>query len=433
MSVLSFARDLWTDVPRCRHHVLSRLAPSSRVLFVSPPATHIRDAIRQVPKGGFAQSGLTEVSPELFTFVPPPWLPYSDRPFVNRALEVARAGYIRHLLARLGMQHPILYVWHPAFVDMVERFDAALVVYHCYDEYGAFRGARRKEIEAQEARLLQRADVVFTVSTGLRERRVGMNPNTHVVHNGVDADSFAAALAPETVVAPDIAAIPRPIVGCISRVVPEYFDAALLREVFRKRRDLSLVVIGPESPPQEFGGDDLERLKAEPNVHFLGMRPFESLPSYLKAMDVCTIPYRVTGNTQLADPLKLYEYLAAGKPIVSVPRDFSDDVRPFVRTGAGADEWVAAIEESLATDSPELRAARQAVAHDNTWDQRIDQISHLIRAALARRENASSSGRGLRRIDHQARPPAPASASTRGTTRISEVLIGQASAVRCRV
>lgn len=416
LSVLSFARDLWTDVPRCRHHVLSRLAPSSRVLFVSPPATHIRDVVRKVPKGSFAQSGLTQVSPELFTFEPPPWLPYSDRPFLNRALEVVRAGYIRHLLDRLGMQHPILYVWHPAFIDMVERFEAPLVVYHCYDEYGAFRGANREEIEAQEARLLRRADVVFTVSSGLRERRVGMNPNTFVVHNGVDADSFATALAPETVVAPDIASIPRPIVGCISRVVPEYFDAALLRDVFRKRRDWSLVVIGPESPPQEFGGDDLERLKAEPNVHFLGMRPFESLPSYLKGMDVCTIPYRVTGNTELADPLKLYEYLAAGKPIVSVPREFADDVRPFVRTGADPDEWVAAIDESLSIDSPELRGARQAVAHDNTWDQRIDQISRLITAALARREGASRSGRDLWRVDHQARHPAPASASTRGTT-----------------
>jgi glycosyltransferase involved in cell wall biosynthesis len=140
------------------------------------------------------------------------------------------------------------------------------------------------------------------------------------------------------------------------------------------------------------------------------------LPSYLKAMDVCTIPYRLTGNTQLADPLKLYEYLAAGKPIVSVPRAFADDVRPFVRTGADADEWVGAIEESLALDSPERQAARQAVAHDNTWDQRIGQISQLIRRALAAREGTSRSGRDLWQIDHQTRHPAAASASTRGTT-----------------
>ena len=157
VSILSFARDLWTDVPRCRHHVMSRLAPSSRVLFVSPPATHVRDVAQKLRPGGLSHSGLTQVSPELFTFVPPPWLPYSNRPALNRALEGLRASYIRHLLERLEMHHPILYVWHPAFIDMVERFDAPLVVYHCYDEYGAFRGANREEIEAQEARLLRRA------------------------------------------------------------------------------------------------------------------------------------------------------------------------------------------------------------------------------------------------------------------------------------
>jgi glycosyltransferase involved in cell wall biosynthesis len=346
--------------------------------------------------------------------VPPPWLPYSSRPSLNHVLESVRAFYIRRLCDRLKMRDPILYVWHPAFIDMVDHFDAPLVVYHCYDEYAAFRGANREEILAQEERLLRRADLVFTVSPGLRERRVRVNPNTFVVRNGVDADHFATALAPETVVPPDIASIPRPIIGCISRVVPEYFDAALLRDVCRRRRDWSLVVVGPESAPQVTGGADLEELKAEPNAHFLGMRSFESLPSYLKAMDVCTIPYRVTGNTELADPLKLYEYLAAGKPIVSVRREFADDVRAFVHTGADADEWIAAIEQALALDSPDVTAARQAVARDNTWDHRIDRISHLIAAALESREAAR--GRGAWPIDHHARHPAAASASTRGTT-----------------
>ena len=413
LSILSFARDLWTDLPRCRHHVLSRLAPSNRVLFVSPPATHIRDVGRNLHQGGFAQPGLTQVSQEVFGFVPPPWLPYSNRPALDRALEGLRARYIRHLLNRLGMHQPILYVWHPAFIDMVERFDAPLVVYHCYDEYGAFRGANREKIEAQEARLLRRADLVFTVSPGLRARRIDLNPNTFVVRNGVDADSFAKALAPDTVVAPDIASIRRPIIGCIARVVPEYFDAALLREVFRRRPDWSLVVIGPETPPQVSGGEDLELLKSEPNVHFLGRRSFQSLPSYLKAMDVAVMPYQLTRNIQLGDSLKMYEYLAAGKPIVSVPLEFAEDVRPFVHTAATADEWIAGIEEALALDSPELATARQAVAHDNTWDQRVGQISHLIRTALASRKGASHSGVGFW---HQARHPAATSASARGTT-----------------
>lgn len=380
--VLSFARDRWTDVPRCRHHVLSRLAAGRRVLLVSPPATHVRRAVHGLLHGGLAQSGLTQVSHGLFTFEPPPWLPYSSRPALNRPLEGLRASYIRRLLDHLGMARPILYVWHPAFIDIVERFEAPLVVYHCYDEYSAFRGANREELEAQEARLLRRADLVFTVTPGLRERRVGLNPQTFVVRNGVDADYFGTALAPGTIVPSDIGSIPRPIIGCVTRVVPEYFDARLLGEVFRRRSGWSLVVIGPESPAHVSGGDDLRELKALPNVHFLGPRRFDSLPAYLKSMDVCLMPYQLTRNIQLGDSLKMYEYLAAGKPIVSVPLDFADDVKPLVRVASGVDEWIAVIEEALTLDSPEFRLARQAVAGDNTWDQRVEQISQLVATAL---------------------------------------------------
>lgn len=301
----------------------------------------------------------------------------------------ACASYIRHLLDRLEMHRPILYVWHPAFIDIVERFDEApLVVYHCYDEYTAFRGANREELERQEARLLRRADLVFTVSPGLRERRVGLNPNTFVVRNGVDADYFAKALAPQTVVPSDTARIPPPIIGCVARVVPEYFDAGLLRQVFLRRPDWSLVVIGPETAELLSGGDDLRELKTQPNVHFIGLRPFDSLPAYLKGMGVCAMPYRLTRNIQLGDSLKLYEYLAAGKPIVSVPLDFADDVRPFVRAARDADEWIAAIDDALAHDTKDLRDGRRAVARENTWDQRVDQISHLITEALHRRDEA---------------------------------------------
>jgi len=385
LPILSFARDFWTDVPRCRHHVLSRLAEYSRVLFVSPPTTHLRDTAHKLRSGGFTDRGLTQVSPGLFTFVPPAWLPYSYRPTLNRMLEGLRVSYIRHLLDRLEMHRPILYVWHPAFIDLVERFDAPLVVYHCYDEYAAFRGANREELEAQEARLLRRADLVFTVSPGLRERRVEVNPNTFVVRNGVDADHFAGALDPGTVVPPDLARIPRPIIGCLSRVVPEYFDAGLLRQVCLERPDWSLVVIGPENAEVVSGGDELRALKSQSNVHFIGRRAFESLPAYLKGMDVCVMPYRVTRNIQLGDSLKMYEYLAAGKPIVSVPLDFAAEVRPFVRVAHDADGWIAAIDDALAHETRDAQAARRALARENTWDQRVDQISHLIGEALNRR------------------------------------------------
>ena len=295
--ILSFARDLWTDVPRCRHHVMSRLAPSSRVLFVSPPATQIRDVARKLRQGGLSQSGLTQVSPELFTFVPPPWLPYSNRPALNRALEGLRASYIRHLLDRLEMHQPILYVWHPAFIDMVERFDAPLVVYHCYDEYGAFRGANREEIEAQEARLLrQRRSRIHRVARPARAacpRQPEHIRRPQRRRRRLFRESARAR-------APSSHQTLRPFRGRLSAASRASCPSTSTRLSFAKCSEGARSGRSSSSVPKARRRCPAARtsqlLKAEPNVHFLGMKSFESLPSYLKAMDVCTIPYRVTGQ-----------------------------------------------------------------------------------------------------------------------------------------
>jgi glycosyltransferase involved in cell wall biosynthesis len=382
-SILSLARDRWNDVPRCRHHVMSRLSQRNRVLFVSG-TVYVRRALQALTQAD--DFGVSQVSDSLFTFVPPPWLPHSFRPSLNLVLASAQALAIRRILRRLDMEtRPIAYAWHPDAVDVVERLDPSLVVYHCYDEVAAFPGDDPGRIRAQEERLLKRADLVFAVSPGLCDRKRVFNPNVRLMRNGVDAVRFSAARSSGTAVPEDIASIKGPIVGCVTRVVPEFFDAGLLCEVFSQRPGWSLVVVGPVSGAQVAGGEALHDLQQLPNVHFLGSRQFERLPGYLKAMDVCLIPYRLTENKRLADPLKVYEYLAAGKPVVSVPLDLADDVRPLVRTGRDAAAWVTAIDEALGERRPDLEDARQAVAFANTWDERVSRISTHILDALEHR------------------------------------------------
>lgn len=394
LSIVSFARDRWNDVPRCRHHVMSRLAERNRVLFVSR-STYIGKALEAIVRPEI-EYGLSQVTPNLFSFVPPPWLPFSYRPWLDAALSTLMVARLGWLFRQLRMTRPIAYVWHPAAVDLVERLDAQLVVYHCYDEVAAFAGAEPERIRDQERRLLQCADVVFAVSPGLCRRKRAVNPNVFLVRNGVDAARFGAARAPATAVPADIASIKRPVVGCVTRVVPEYFDAGLLRQVFSRRPDWSLVVVGPETGEQAFGRAELRALQALPNVHFLGLRPFDSLPGYLKAMDVCLIPYRLTENKLLADPLKVYEYLAAGKPVVSVPlEELADDVARLVAVGPDAETWIAAIEDALASDNSERQDARQAVAFANTWDERVRRISTHVLEALARRHGSDASAHQL--------------------------------------
>jgi len=376
-SIISFAVDQWSDVPRCRHHVMSRLAGQNRVIFATSP-WYIRDALRH--RSGEA-GGLHQISRNLFTYQPPRWLPYSYRfPRLDRCSLQVRCRLLARTARRLGMDRPILYIWHPSFADVIGQFDECLVVYHCYDEYAAFGGTDRAAVDEAEARLLRAADLVLTVSEGLHARKRVHNENTYLVRNGVDYRLFASSQDPQTPIAEELRAIRRPLIGCVTRIVPEYFDAALLRQIFTARPDWSFVVVGPRCAESA----ELSALEALPNVHMVGRRELTELPSYVKAFDACLIPYVLTENKRLADPLKLYEYLAAGKPVVSKPiagvTSLGGDVVTVASTAA---EWIEAIDDGIHDDSDERIAGRQAVARENTWDDRVALISGLIGRALS--------------------------------------------------
>jgi glycosyltransferase involved in cell wall biosynthesis len=377
-SIVSFAVDRWTDVPRCRHHVMSRLARTNRVLFTTAP-WYVRDVLGP---GDDGEGRVTRCHDTLHTYAPPRWLPCTYRfPRLDKLSLGARAVLLRRVMGRLSMRQPILYIWHPSFADVIGQFGEQLVVYHCYDEYAAFTGSDRVRVAEQEARVLDAADIVLTVSEGLFEKKRARNPNTHLVRNGVDYPLFASARDRATPVAAELAGLRRPIVGCVTRIVPDYFDAVLLHEIFSRRPDWSFVVVGPECA----GSKALTALKALPNVHLVGRRDLSALPSYLKGFDACLIPYVLTENKLLADPLKLYEYLAAGKPVVSKPLPGLASFSNVVSFATTAGEWIDAIDTAIRHDSDQAVARRQQIAQQHTWDMRVDAIGRLITSALAAR------------------------------------------------
>jgi len=384
-SIVSFAVDRWTDVPRCRHHVMSRLARRNHVLFTSSP-WYLRDVFRRGADG----SALTRVNDTLHTYTPPRWLPYTYRfPRADRLSRQLRSRAMTRILGRLGMERPVLYIWHPSFADAIRQVaDVRAVVYHCYDEYAAFTGADRAKVEADEVELLRSADLVLTVSEGLYEKKRVCNANTHLVRNGVDYELFATAQDPALPVAPELRDLPRPIVGCVTRIVPEYFDAELLEEVFRRRPDWTFVVVGPVCAQSAA----LSALMSLPNVHLMGRRDFSELPSFLKAFDACLIPYVLTTNKQVADPLKAYEYMAAGKPIVSKPLVALQPFGDAITFATTPDEWIEGIAEAVHDHPPERIALRQTIASRNTWDERVERISQLIAEASAARRVDSPAG-----------------------------------------
>lgn len=393
--ILSLAKDPWDGNWFNRQHLMSRLARANPVLHVSPP-WHVREAWQSLRRREAVAAGVRRVSDTLHLYAPPRWLPFSHRSRLwNRASARGRASHIRRALGRLGMRNPILYIWDPQFADMIGRFDESLVVYHCYDEHVDFPGVtpeERRAIQAQEAHILSRADIVFVVSSSIYERKRPLNANTYVVRNAADYDLFAAARSPETAIPAELEAIARPIVGCVTRIVDQYFHVPLMREVFARRPDWSLVVVGPVIEP---GGDgpraaeqrrELEALRRLPNVHLVGRREQRELPGYLKAFDVCAMAYPLIENVMHTEsPLKMYEYLAAGKPVVSTPLPLISQLGHVISFARDAGEWIEAIERALRDDGREKVEERQEIGRQNTWDRRAAFVSAKLAEELARR------------------------------------------------
>src|SRR5262249_6544851 len=253
-AILSFSLERWSDVWRSRHHIMAQLARENRVLFGSRPY-YIWDVFRPDTHG--ASSGVNRISNNLYTYVPPRWLPVLYRyPALQRKIKSYRCLLIRRAMDRLGLKQPILYIWHPSFVDMVGCFSEALTVYHVYDEYNSFDGepAAKALLASQERALLERADIVFTSAEATYERRKVYNPNIHVVRNGVDYRLFSRAQDADTSVPEDLLRIPRPIIGCVATQT-NFMDLALLTQIFQRRPDWSFVFIGVERAPDNQAGE----------------------------------------------------------------------------------------------------------------------------------------------------------------------------------
>ena len=374
----------WTS----KQQIMHRLAESNRILYVEEPVTML--APLKVParwrRWKAVAPRLRKAQAGLWVLTPPPMLPFGNMyPAVNRANQAVLAGYIRWAERRVGLQTPILWTYLPTSCALIDRLHPRAVVYHCVDEHSAFPGNVDPEVvRAYDDELTHRADLVITTARNLLLSRERLNPNIHHVLHGADVSHFGRALDPELAVPADIAAIPAPRLGVVG-VHDERLDIDAIEAMAQADPNWHVVLVGPIQP----GDVDESRLAALPNVHLLGGKPLAELPAYLKAMDVALIPYKLNELTRNIFPLKLYEYLAAGLPVVAAALP---ELAPFadrVSLAAKPGDYPGLIREALASDSPEARAARSAFAATNSWDARVEEISGLVESMLARKGASS--------------------------------------------
>ena len=376
--VLAFAQVDWHGTWYSRHQILSRLARTCRVVVVEHPSP-----MRDVLAGKIsARPVLESVAPNLWTYHPPRLLPEIFRPVAARKLlDRLRARHLRSSVRRLGLVDPVIYAWHPQYAPAIALQPERFTIFHCYDKYDAYHDAPVAAVLAEERQLVDRSDLVFASSRILADdiqQRTG-HPVRYVPH-GVDFAYFRER-ADRDPLPPDLAALPRPRIGYVARL-DERIDDEALREIATARPDWSLVIIGGDGFQSAEGRSRFQSLCSLPNVHAIGQRPREAIPAYTAGLDVCLLCYRSDNWGRWVQPIKAYEYLACGRPVVSAPIDAALDFGDLVTVVPEPKRWVAAIEAALAADGPEERARRIEFARTNTWDQRVADLVAQIEEQL---------------------------------------------------
>ncbi len=385
--------------------VMHRLAQGNRVIYVEEPVTML--APLKVPRHwrrwGAVIPRVSSPEPGLWVLTPPPLLPFGNMsPRINRMNQRVLARYVLGAAKRLRFaEDAILWTYVPASVSLVtllarrrkrppgkSALGTGPVVYHCVDEHSAFPGFVSPEVVRRyDDELTRRADLVITTAENLRRSRVGLNPHTYTVPNAADVALFNRALDPALAVPSDLAAIPVPRLAVVG-LHDSRLDVDALEALAKADPSWQIVLIGPVKPGQV----DTGRLRDHPNIHLLGEKPQQELPSYLKGVAVALIPYRLNELTRNIFPLKLYEYLAAGLPVVAAALP---ELAPFAEIISLADEcqrYPALVREALAGDSSKARAARVAFAANETWQARVEKISALVEDMLARTRSEAAGG-----------------------------------------
>lgn len=295
----------------------------------------------------------------------------------------ARAVVERLRCAVPGLDRSAVVCSTPWWLHVIEGLPYGALVYDCIDHVEVHSGARRSaQYAAWERELMERSAAVLAVGDGLRDEIRSSVPTARatpmfVVPNGVCHD-WIESPAPRP--PPELAewTAGARTVGFVGSVF-EWVDQALIRSAAELLPDHRFFVIGPTRPSVP-----TDRVRGLPNLRLFPAAAFERVPAWIAGADVCLLPFKRNRVTELADPIKVYEYCAMGKPVVSsIPCRVQGHAAP-VRVAGDPTLFAAAIRQSWQQDTPSDGEARRAFARSHTWEARTRSVRDILSQALAR-------------------------------------------------
>jgi glycosyltransferase involved in cell wall biosynthesis len=381
--IVCLSTHYWDERWYRKQEFMSRFALANRVLFVEPSysmARRPRHHLRDIATNRVLRPRLERRADNLFLLKPPRGLPKWTDPRVERLTYRWYGSIVGKTATYLGFREAILWVYRPGFIHGFASVPHRQLVLDLVDDLAAYdeTPSRQPFVEAAITDIARRAHLLVVTASTLAERYGGLARRVEHIPNGYDSVLFS----PETVhsTPADLDGVPRPIVGFIGTLF-SFLDFDLLERVAQIHHDKSLVLVGPVEANVR---GSVARLVRHTNVTHIEGKSHELIPSYIAEFDVCLNPFRQGRVADSINPLKVYECLAMGKPVVSMPMEalrrepagrvvlFADDYADFCRQ----------IERSLMPDIQETSTERRAAVASYSWEQLFERLDFACTQAL---------------------------------------------------
>jgi glycosyltransferase involved in cell wall biosynthesis len=376
-NIICFGSEKW-EYPGLQQTVMRHLSVDNKILYVN--AIGLRKAIfRQknikiyIAKLKNIFGGTRRIS-DTVTVFSPLLIPVLYNDYIAKVNAVLLRRQFRKLLRDLNFKDYLLWAGTPTVAPFLGLFQPRLLIYNPVDRYSTFPFVDRHSVEKLQGIVAQAAHLVITTADAIKEDMAQYNKMCEVVGHGVLFDHFNRA-AQDLEVPEDLKSLKKPVIGFFGQLSGWKVDFDLIRKVALHYINASILLIGRVT-------DDIALFSDTPNVHVIGFRKFASLPAYLSAIDVCIIPFHLNDLVEGVDPIKLREYLCAGKPVLTTNFREARKFRDLVYIALNHDEFIQYVGLALTENDPSIVQKRISTVRGDDWPSKMALISSLVLNAL---------------------------------------------------
>lgn len=373
-----FADTDWGYIPVNKHQFALGISKYSKVIFIKKKLeislrnlTALPNVLRKII------CRVNKLNHNL-TLYKPIGLPFAWYSVIRRVEKRMLTWDIRRIV---GKQRPIVLYYHPLQIEYLKTFNEKISVYHCVDEstYDYHDERLPQNIVDAERILISSTDLAIFVSDPLRQRKKDSLQDSYVVPSGYNEELFSYKEEKKTDVPEELKELKHPIIG-ITGTLLDQLDLKIVLYLAQKNPAYNFVYLGPTGGDQD---DTFYALVGSNNVHFLGYRTPYDVPRYVSKFDVCIMPHKKNVLNFSASPIKVFEYLALGKPVVSTPFPSLTELDHVIHFADGEEDFNNLLKQAIDDDNEYARLKRIEAVKEFTIESRVKQFLSIIETYLS--------------------------------------------------